>query len=109
MTVIERAARALAEEEIRQHEARFAEGGWSASMSPDLEAADYIRAEIGGRYPERWAARLLRARAVLQAIREPSEGMVEAGEEVAMRPFVAAGQFTPETWQAMIDAALEEE
>lgn len=52
--------------------------------------------------------RVRQVRAVLQAIREPSEGMIEAGEAVAMRPFVAAGQFTPETWQAMIDRALSE-
>lgn len=45
-------------------------------------------------------------RAVLLALREPDEGMVQAGEAVAVQAFVPAGQFTPMTFTAMIDAVL---
>lgn len=41
------------------------------------------------------------ARAVLTAIREPSEGMWDAGDAVCDNNAIGA-------WQAMIDAALEE-
>lgn len=47
------------------------------------------------------------ARAVLEAIREPSEAMLDAGEENGQVPY-EPGIFVREAWQAMIDAALEE-
>lgn len=51
-------------------------------------------------------------RAVLQAIREPSEGMVEAGDraEMALGEVRGLGVYgTERIWPAMIDAALEEQ
>jgi hypothetical protein len=54
------------------------------------------------------------ARAVLRAIREPSEGMREAGEYDDCSPPGTGGKYISEddaqmVWQAMIDAALGEE
>lgn len=47
------------------------------------------------------------ARAVLTAIREPSEAMVEAG--FRGREFgMTMGEGATATWQAMVDAALQE-
>jgi len=86
MTPLERATRVL-EDEIRRQ---------CTTGEASLECVDDCD-------------KYLMARAVLCAIRESSEAMVDAGEAVAVRPFVAAGRFTPETWQAMIDAALEEQ
>ena len=51
-----------------------------------------------------WEAFVPAARAVLQAIREPSVEMAEAGIEAT-----AAGGAEVSVWRAMIDCALEEE
>jgi len=54
------------------------------------------------------------ARAVLMAIREPSEGMLSAGGDVPCDDYISGGVIystTAETravWQAMLDSALEE-
>lgn len=45
------------------------------------------------------------ARAVLQALRDPTPEMIEAGEFVAVRDFIPDGQFETVIWRAMIDAA----
>lgn len=59
---------------------------------------------------EQWHHHVDYARAVLWAIREPSEATIEAG---GSRLFAGskekADALATETWQAMIDAALEEE
>lgn len=47
--------------------------------------------------------------AVLTALREPTPGMIEAGDEVSVRDFIPAGQHTTCVWQAMIDHMLNEE
>lgn len=47
-------------------------------------------------------------RAVLQAIREPSEGMVEEGDAAHAANTGYQYSAVHETWQAMIDAALSE-
>lgn len=49
------------------------------------------------------------ARAVLQAIREPSEGMLEIGgsEIVTERESLTSHRLSGEVWQAMIDAVME--
>lgn len=75
MTPLERAARALAE----------------SDYPPDPR-------------PDEWRQLLPAVRAVLIAIREPSDGMVKAGQAhiYVMKDEVA------EAWQAMIDAALSE-
>lgn len=107
MTPLERAARALYED-------------WTQERSVRTEAA------LNGPHPM-WpeASRHTkvfwteRARAVLQAIREPSEGMVEAAlgyplpkglmpsSEAEIQALVEPGSCY-HSWQAMIDAALEE-
>lgn len=48
------------------------------------------------------------ARAVLNAIREPSEGMGDAGRAALTRSHLGGGtdDYVSDTWQAMIDAAL---
>ena len=48
------------------------------------------------------------ARAVLQAIREPSEGMLEAGKEDSGIDGYVNDFWPIVPWQAMIDAALSE-
>ncbi len=91
MTPLERAARALA--------------GWTPNMVSwegmvdDPKDAPAIHAHY-----------LEQVRAVLQAIREPSEGMVKAGFEDY--PAIWTAALTPEDrigiYQAMIDEALKE-
>lgn len=54
------------------------------------------------------------ARAVLMAIREPSDAMVDKGSDIPCDDHVSGGVIystaaeTKAAWQAMIDAALEE-
>jgi len=73
MDIIERAARALAKK----------------ANEPDWDSM----------YEGQKAQYFHRVRSVLSALREPDEGMIEAGRE--MTPY-------PRTiWQAMIDAALK--
>lgn len=84
MTPLERAAKAL-EEALREPVNRM----WAKPDSEGIEPGDYLSA----------------ARAVLTAIREPSEGMVRANSDHWERgddPSIA------ERWQVMIDAALSE-
>src|SRR5688572_5024787 len=79
-----------------------------APMTP-LERAARAVYKLGDNGPygpededEQWHQHVDVARAVLQAIREPSEAMEEAGDS-------CLGLATsPVIWQAMIDAALEE-
>lgn len=84
-TIIERAARAVAEKLNAD-----------AMAMPGKRATD---ADV--------------VRAVLQAIREPSEGMVEAAEDTR-EPCESGGYYSEDlpspdiVWKAMIDAALEE-
>lgn len=78
MTPLERAARALAETYNRHR----------IPGAPDNPGADPVDYED--------------ARAVLRAIREPSEGMVQVGCSGGDWPYAA------DTWSAMIYAALEE-
>jgi hypothetical protein len=75
MTPLERAARAL------------------CSLDGHLENATMAGKPL-------WQDYLPEARAVLQAIREPSDAMVEEGRRETAAPYHA--------WQAMIAAALEE-
>lgn len=81
-----------------------------------LYARSY-RAKLPGPPPPAWSALSRRdrdgfaeaARAVLQAIREPSEAMTKAGS--AVLPGIPRPQTEMDSelaWQAMIDAALEE-
>lgn len=92
MTPLERAARALARR----------------SCSPGGEAQfPYVSAD---EWEEKnWPDHMPAARAVLEAIREPSEGMREQG---AGQLFGSAsddwGDDARLVWQAMIDAALSE-
>lgn len=90
MTPLERAARAL-----------WAENGKPYHMddaSPSMTIPDAR--------PD-WQRFLPQARAVLQAIREPSEAMVVKGTDA----YVTMGHYrvdSKDCWQLMIDAALEE-
>jgi hypothetical protein len=81
--IIERAARAACIE---------------AGIAPD---AEYRGGEIGIDW--NWQSFVPEARAVLHAIREPSDGMVEAGKSDGDWPHAR------ETWVSMIDKALGEE
>jgi hypothetical protein len=109
MSVIEKAARAVIEDATRQNPAV-----WMDWLTDDEETDD-------GKERHEWRfhsqhapldARDL-ARAVLQALREPSEEMVEAAEDgddqgssIYGDPFVALSH--REAWTRMIDAALSE-
>jgi hypothetical protein len=79
-SIIERAAKILAD--VSDHE-------WAAAPEPKRE---FYRKTV---------------RAVLQAIRDPSEAMVQAGHDLDSGIF--DNEAPPEQrWQAMIDAALAE-
>lgn len=85
MTVIERVAMALCDDTLSR---------WRSPIA--LQA-------------EPWREFIPAARAVLQAIREPSERMVEAGWKVVEEwREVDDRLFVTEVLQAMIDAALSE-
>jgi len=53
-----------------------------------------------------WQLYMPDAEIAIKAMREPTEGMIAAGNEVGVQPFIPAGGFERMTWQAMIDAAL---
>jgi hypothetical protein len=97
MTPLERAAKALYE---RDHDGRFKIIGEPCAWE-----------ELT---PESKATYIDEARAVLTSIREPSEGMYDAGEsadwvgEDESHSAVRPSEDGPGIWQAMIDAALAE-
>ncbi|WP_260581169.1 hypothetical protein [Sphingopyxis sp. PET50] len=94
MTPLERAARALCLADGLDPDRKFKSSDWSEGTAPHEFA---------------WHEYLPKARAVLTAIREPSEGMREAG---AGQLFGAAsddwGEDAKKVWVAMIEAALTE-
>lgn len=87
MTPIERAARALCE---------------NPSEDPDE-----IVFMTDGTWIPRWKAELWRVKAVLQAIREPSEAMAKAGAD-DLPGNTNDPLWVAQAWTAMIDKALEE-
>lgn len=100
MTPLERAARALHDDTRRFRAIRdpaFPTEPPIVQQSPFIEW-DALPIDARERYYGQ-------VHAVLQAVREPSEGMVGAGE----RPFQSeALTGVRRVWEAMIDAALEE-
>lgn len=93
MTPLERAARAL----CKSH----------------LEDPDEVVSTLGenpGTPIYAWQDRVHDARAVLTAIREPSEAMIASGnEQMDVDPELGHNEATPESiWRTMIDAMLEE-
>lgn len=92
MTPLERAARALA--------------SWDLGLTGDEQVDRQRFGEMLGSRQHVvtlcWKEKLEQVRAVLNAIREPSEGMVQAGTADGDWPH------SHETWQAMIDALLAE-
>lgn len=104
MTVIERAARALA-------------GGSDKFDALPLDKRELRELQRHGYQHDTTQSELLDdARAVLQAIREPSEGMVEAGQSALEDPDITGDDGTVcivdgdanAVYRAMIDAALSE-
>lgn len=83
-------------------------------MTPLERAARALQDEIGGNFHEtvddELAAHLFRqgARAVLTAIREPSEGMLVAGERGGFGDPYYGGDQLADSYRSMIDAALSE-
>lgn len=93
MTPIERAARALA----REHwDVQDLHGGTNKSSSQWVD--------------ERWRDYLPNARAVIAAIRDPSDEMIADGKDrMNVDPELGHHEATPESiWSTMIDALLEE-
>lgn len=94
MTPIERATRALIDELHRQGEAR------GVTVEDNGKSA-----QVDGAFPVEPLCR-----AVIAAIREPGEGMLDAGSEVINacieqgEPTIAADA----AWQAMLDKLLED-
>ena len=76
-------------------------------MTRPLERAARALAEVDpqGRGTQYWRDYVPDARAVLTAIRDPSEGMADAGSKAA----AYHGEDGRPVWQAMIDAALSED
>ncbi len=102
MTDIERVAGAIADTQVPAED-----GSASASMRQlFMQLGEIVPGGFNAAQFDNTMSIL--ARAALQAIREPSPGMVEAGEHVAVRGFIPAGQFETVIWHAMVDAALEE-
>lgn len=95
MTPIERAARALCALNRMDPDATIASGGFQRSVG-DMPPAPR----------KQWEEFAPQVRAVIAAIREPSEEVVEAGAE-AWTPGVA-GDGIRTSWNAMIDALLAE-
>lgn len=97
MTPLERAARAIADELARQEPQH---GGTYFVDSDNLDAT-----VIDGTFDLSGVAR-----AVLEAIREPSEGMVVEGERAAWDDAnsMPAPRAIPAAWTSVIDAALAE-
>jgi hypothetical protein len=90
MTPIERAARAL----------------WEANGQPMKAQSAAPSMQIPESEPD-WQRFVPQVRAVIAAIREPSEGMDDAGTE-AGELFMTSGCHATRCWQAMIDQMLEE-
>lgn len=95
MTPLECAARAL----------------WEVSGRP-LKAQDVVPSDVVRAEPA-WEQFLPQARVVLQAVREPSEQMTQAGAEIvrnvhAEESEVAFASDAANTWRYMIDAALSQ-
>jgi len=94
MTPLERAARAI----------------WDVSGRP-MKAQEMAPSRAVPESERDWERFLPQAQAVLQAIREPSEPMVEAGAEIvrnvhAEESSEAFASDAANTWRFMIDAAL---
>jgi len=91
MDIIERAARALCEQHIRKVRGHDTDPTHLEEMI--VSAVNYA-----------WRDFIPQARAVLSALREPDEGMIEAGTDYRpVNPQVRA----KDCWQAMIDQALK--
>ena len=102
MTPLERAARALYQFQP-QTEDVFRRDCANPSALPQHSLRDLQWEKVNDVTREHY---LTRARAVLQAIREPSERMDNAGMAEADK--TSHGIVVTPIWQAMIDAALEE-
>ncbi|GEM_PF-3446265 len=89
-TLVDRAARAL-------FRARTAD-------LPRQDALPALRSDWDNLEPELQEGFVLDIRAVLQAIREPSKGMIDAMAETAQ----CTAEDVSALWQAMIDAAMRE-
>ncbi|EJU14123.1 hypothetical protein LH128_05173 [Sphingomonas sp. LH128] len=98
MTPLERACRAMCE-------ARGEDGFPILNADPDLGDYPLTREGTSDLCPFTEADVLTLARAVLQAIREPSEAMISVAED---REKFGYDPLPSETFPAMIDAALEE-
>lgn len=93
MTPVERAARAV-KAELRKQDVLWEDGEAPGQLMMQTGSVADLDAVI---------------RAVMQAIREPSEAMVRASVAAVGRsdPLIAE-LVAPKSWQAMIDAALSE-
>ncbi len=100
MTPLERAARALCELAGEAPDAPAMAGGFQRSVSSGVR--------LPNEGPFRWQAYTGQARAVLAAIREPSEGMTEIGSAKFRGVGIQTRQAVGDAWEVMIDAALEE-
>lgn len=95
MSPIEKAARALCKLSGDNPDASVMPSGFQASVRREPRRPD--------EGPFRWERFIPQARAVLTAIREPSDAMLEAAQ-MAHRPETTYRM----AWQAMVDAAIEE-
>lgn len=97
MTPLERAARAY-HDSTRQF--RYIRDCANPGRAPIAKPMPFV--EWDNLDDDAKAERVNQVRAVLTAIREPSEGMIKAGECDGDMPFAE------ESWELMIDAALAE-
>jgi hypothetical protein len=87
MTMIERVARAMTEDFVN-------------------DQLDNIEINPRRYADDNWKSYASMARAAIEAMREPTDEMVDAGRIARMN--VAGGYDGPSGWEAMIDAALKE-
>lgn len=96
MTPLERAAKAL-----------FLSGARPSSL-PGQDVKQDASSDWDACHPDAKVGFMNDARAVLQAIRKPSEAMLGATDNLSVEPDAAGPRRGELFWQAMIDAALDE-
>lgn len=96
MSAIERAARALC-----------AFDGKDPDEDYRHDPVTGITIDIADDSPARWTIYQGKAKAVLRALREPSEAMIKAGHTATERQFDLTAAYTA-IWREMINAALAE-
>lgn len=101
MSMVERVAEAMCDDFLR---VVFGEMGWDGNPPPNAE--DLERDWREGEWREQKDMWMRAARAAIEAMREPTDAMVDAAMD---RDLLGYDAPPSSVWQAMIDAALNEQ